>query len=127
MRTLHFLLGSLATALAFAGLVLPFLPATPFALLASWCFARSSPRLAARLHKLRWIGPVLADWEAYRGIRPHVRRVAWLGLALGVTATLATRPLEPADIALLLSCAALAALLVARLRVVGPAQVARAC
>jgi hypothetical protein len=40
---------------------------------------------------------------------------------------LATRPLEPADIALLLSCAAMAALLVARLRVVGPAQVARAC
>lgn len=127
MRTLHFLLGSLAVALALAGLVLPLLPATPFALLASWCYARSSPRLAARLHRLRWIGPVLADWEQHRGIRPQVRRIAWLGLALGVIATWATNPLAPAQISLLLSCAALAALLVARLRVVDPAQVARAC
>lgn len=127
MRALHFTLGSLALVLAFAGAVLPLLPATPFALLASWSFARSSPRFAVWLQRLRWIGPVLADWERHRAIRPHVRWVAWLGLALGVSASLASGAIDGTRVPLVLSCAALAALVVARLPVLRPAQTTHAC
>jgi len=127
MRALHFTLGSLALVLAFAGAVLPLLPATPFALLASWSFARSSPRFAAALQRLRWIGPVLADWERHRAIRPHVRWVAWLGLLFGVGASLASGADDRTSLPLLLSCAVLAALVVARLPVIRPARTTQAC
>jgi len=127
MRALHLVLGSVALALAFAGLMLPLLPATPFALLASWSFTRSSPRLAAWLHRAPCIGAVLADWQALRAIRPRVRHVAWLAIALGVTLSLALGDLEPARVALLCSAAALGALVVARLPLLETAENTSAC
>ena len=43
------LLGVAALGAAIAGLVLPLWPTTPFAILAAWAFARSSPELEARV------------------------------------------------------------------------------
>lgn len=51
------------------GVVLPLVPATPFLLLASYCFYRGSPRMYAWLHRSKQFGPMLEDWEHYRGIR----------------------------------------------------------
>jgi uncharacterized membrane protein YbaN (DUF454 family) len=59
--------------LAALGAVLPLLPTTPFVLLASWCFYRGSPRIHAWLHRSRWFGPTLDDWQHYHGIRKSVK------------------------------------------------------
>jgi uncharacterized membrane protein YbaN (DUF454 family) len=55
--------------LAVIGAILPLVPTTPFLLLASWCFFRGSPRIHAWLHRSKWFGPTLDDWDHYHGIR----------------------------------------------------------
>jgi uncharacterized membrane protein YbaN (DUF454 family) len=49
MRVFFLILGILCTGLGWLGLVIPPLPATPFFLLAAFCFSRSSDRLHQRL------------------------------------------------------------------------------
>ncbi len=54
--------------LAVLGWVLPVVPATPFLILAAWCFARSSPRLHRWLRGNRLFGRLLRDYEEGRGL-----------------------------------------------------------
>jgi uncharacterized membrane protein YbaN (DUF454 family) len=56
--------------------VLPFVPTTPFVLLASWCFYRGSPRIHAWLHRSKTFGPTLDDWQHYHGIRRSLKHRA---------------------------------------------------
>ena len=65
--------GWVCVGLAVLGSVLPLLPTTPFLLLASWCFYRGSPRIHAWLHRSKWFGPTLDDWQHYHGIRRSVK------------------------------------------------------
>lgn len=80
-RVALLLLGWTATALAIAGVFLPLLPATPFALLAAWAFARSSPRLDAWLRDHPSLGPLIADWRARRAIPRRAKQIAVVSLA----------------------------------------------
>ena len=65
--------GWVRVGLAVLGSILPLLPTTPFLLLASWCFFRGSPRIHAWLHRSKWFGPTLDDWQHYHGIRKSVK------------------------------------------------------
>lgn len=74
--------GWLMTALAVAGVAVPVLPTTPFALIAVWAFARASPRMQAWLETHPAIGPLLRDWQARRAIPRRAKGLAVLSLAL---------------------------------------------
>lgn len=82
--------GGLALALGGIGVVLPLLPTTPLVLLAAFCFARGSPRLARMLERHRVFGPIIADWRANGAIAPRYKLIAHLmmggafGLSLAV-------------------------------------------
>ena len=76
-------LGLLFVGLAALGVFLPILPTTPFLILASACFVRSSPRLNAWLLHTRLFGPMLRDWQHHRRVS---RRVKHLTIALIVVA-----------------------------------------
>lgn len=67
-KVLYIGFGTVCTILALAGVVLPGLPTTPFLLLASWLFVRSSPSLHARLESSRLFGPYLKRYRKRGGV-----------------------------------------------------------
>ena len=78
-RRLLFLVGGLiCVSLAYLGAILPGLPTTPWVLLASYFFARSSPRLERWLKRSPIFGRLLHDWHTHQGIRRPVKVVAVL-------------------------------------------------
>lgn len=72
--------GVAASGLAVAGAVLPLLPATPFALVAAWAFARSSPRMQAWLTGHPRLGPALEAWRGRRAIPRPAKAAAVVSL-----------------------------------------------
>ena len=82
--------GLLLVGLGVLGILLPGLPATPFLLLAAYCFARSFPRLHHWLIAHPWLGPYIrgarSGWRIPR--RQAVQTIAVLWISMGVTAWL---------------------------------------
>lgn len=108
--------------LAVFGAVLPGLPTTPFLLLTSYCLLRVSPSLNRRLLRMPVFGPMLADWQTRRGVRPGVKTKAIGLIVVVVAATLWLSPLPllaKAGVAIL---AAGGVAMVASLRVLGPRE-----
>lgn len=81
--------GWVMTALAVIGVVLPVLPTTPFALLAVWAFARTSPKMQRWLETHPAIGPLLRDWRTRRAIPRRAKALAVVSLGLSWSGLLA--------------------------------------
>jgi len=81
-------LGCFFVGLGVLGAFLPVLPTTPFLLLASFFFVRSSPRLNDRLLRSPLFGPFLRDWYNHRGVRPRVKATAVVVLVMAVAASI---------------------------------------
>lgn len=77
-RWLFIALGGVFVAVGLVGVVLPGIPTTPFLLLASYFFVRSSPALHQRLLRSKLFGPTLRDWQRHRGVK---RRTKWASIA----------------------------------------------
>jgi uncharacterized protein len=76
MRIFYIVLGVLCVTLAVLGVLLPGLPATPFLLLASFSFARSSKRMHDWLINHKVFGPILSDFLEHKGIRLHIKIIS---------------------------------------------------
>jgi hypothetical protein len=76
--------GSVSLALAVLGIFLPLLPTTPFLLLASACYVRSSERLHGWLMGNRLLGGYIRNFQERRGIplRAKLMTVGLLWLPL---------------------------------------------
>lgn len=79
VRPFWLALGIGCVGLGILGIALPLLPTTPFLLLASYAFARSSPRLHAWLVSHGRFGPLIDDWHRYGAISRRAK-VAAVGL-----------------------------------------------
>ena len=86
-RILLLIAGILATLIGFAGIFIPLLPTTPFLLLASWCFVRSSDKLDRILKENRFLGPYLRNYREKKGItkRNKIYSLVFLWLSLMVS------------------------------------------
>lgn len=73
---------------AYLGVLLPGLPTTPWVLLASYCFSKSSPRLERWLRRSPVFGPLLRDWIDHSGVRLPVKVLAVCLVVTIVTATI---------------------------------------
>jgi uncharacterized membrane protein YbaN (DUF454 family) len=93
-RRLYYAAGMVFLSIGFLGIILPVLPTTPFLLLASYCFARSSPKLEAWLRRTPYFGPLIRDWEVHRGVRPRVKAsaIAIVVLVIYITVVFSNAP-----------------------------------
>ncbi|MEO0400111.1 MAG: YbaN family protein [Pseudomonadota bacterium] len=80
-RALYYVGGLVCVGLGFIGAALPLLPTTPFLLLATFCFARSSPRLHAWLINHKQFGTLIENWRRHGAISPAAKRSALLVIA----------------------------------------------
>jgi uncharacterized membrane protein YbaN (DUF454 family) len=86
MRIALIVLGWLFVSLAVIGIVVPLIPTFDFLLLASLCFAKSSPRFEKWLTTHRTFGPPLRAWKEERSIsRKHkVYATTMIAICVGV-------------------------------------------
>lgn len=84
MRFVWLAFGWLALALGVIGAVLPVVPTVPFLLVAVWAFAKSSPRLGARITRHPTFGPQLRAWRKRGVVGRRAKVFATLTMACGV-------------------------------------------
>lgn len=75
-RWLYLALGFAFVGLGAIGAVLPGMPTTVFLILATWAFARSSPRFHDWLYHHPRFGPTLQRWHEHRVIPRNVKIIA---------------------------------------------------
>lgn len=84
MKLLWLAFGWLALTLGLIGVVLPVMPTVPFLLVAVWAFARSSPRLGARIMRNPAFGPQIRAWRRHGAVSRRAKIAATLTMACGV-------------------------------------------
>jgi uncharacterized membrane protein YbaN (DUF454 family) len=72
------LLGCFFVVLGIIGILLPILPTTPFLLIASALFSKSSPRLHQMLLNNAWFGPIIQQWEENKTLSRKIKYKASL-------------------------------------------------
>lgn len=76
--------GVFCVGLAILGAILPLLPTTVFLIMATGCFAKSSPRLQRKLLNNKTFGPLIHEWQQHRSIPRKAKRIALLMIVLSV-------------------------------------------
>ena len=106
-RTFWFIVGCLALVCGIAGAVLPLLPTTPFLLVATFAFARSSPRLHAWLIEHPRFGPPINNWHTQRAIsrKAKLTAVAVMVATFAISLALGAAPTILIIQAIVLTCA----------------------
>ncbi len=89
MRLVWMALGWLAIAVGILALILPLVPTTPFLVLATICFARSSPRIHDWLVWHPRLGPPIRDWRDHGAIGRGVKVSGVLGFLAAPTLSFA--------------------------------------
>ena len=79
IKYIYITLGILSVILGLIGALLPIIPTTPFLLVASYFFTRSSKRLNDLLYKNRYLGPYLQSISSGNGM-PLVAKIYTISL-----------------------------------------------
>ncbi len=78
--------GHLLVFIGVIGIFVPVLPTTPFILIASACYARSSDKFHRALYESKLFGGMLKNWQDTRSIAPRAKVIAvatiWIGIAI---------------------------------------------
>ncbi|HUD93440.1 YbaN family protein [Sphingobium sp.] len=91
-RHLYLIAGFLSIGLGTIGVFLPLLPTVPFMILAAFCFARSNPRLEAKLLDHRHFGPHIRRWRERGAISRRGKKAALVAFAFSTLLALLFSP-----------------------------------
>lgn len=80
MRLFLFIVGVISMVIGAIGIVVPVLPTTPFLILASLCFLRSSKKAYTYLYNNKHFGPYLKHYYTKQGIRAKDKWKAYIFL-----------------------------------------------
>ena len=89
-------LGFTSLFLGILGIFLPILPTTPFALLATYCFSKSSKKLHHKLLKQPHLGPLITNWQRHGIIRIKAKILASITMIVLFSYTLIFVPIHGA-------------------------------
>lgn len=87
-RHLYLIAGFLCLGLAVIGALLPVMPTTVFVIMAAYCFARSSPRLEAKLLNHPRFGPHITRWRANGAVSRGGKIAASIAFVVSILLTL---------------------------------------
>lgn len=97
--------GVVSVGLGIIGIFVPGMPTTVFLILASWCFVRSSPRLASWLQSHPRFGPPLRAWQQHGAVPRKAKVAAVSTMTLSAFVLFTVLPGWPAAlVGLLLGC-----------------------
>lgn len=82
MRIVFIALAYLSLIIAAAGVVLPLVPTTPFALLAAFFASKGSPRFAQWLEHHPRFGPMIDRWRSGRAVPTQAKVLACITLVI---------------------------------------------
>lgn len=102
MKPVLIILGSFFVFVGVVGIFLPGLPTTPFLLLASGCYVRSSRRLHGWLMRHPALGRYLEEFNRHKGIPKKTKAVSILVMWTMITLSAVMLAGQPAVVALLL-------------------------
>lgn len=90
VKALLIVVGLIALAVGLTGFVFPILPATPFLLIATFCFARSSEKLHTWLLSHGFLGPYISGFLYGTPMPARVKKIAlallWVGVVIPAVA-----------------------------------------
>lgn len=75
-KPIFFTIGILSLSLGYVGIVVPGLPTTVFILIAAWAFSKCSERFTLWLENHRIFGPIILNWQTYRGLSRRAKKLA---------------------------------------------------
>ncbi|MDD3751235.1 MAG: YbaN family protein [Tissierellia bacterium] len=81
------IIGTISLILGTIGIIIPILPTTPFILLASFCYIRSSNRLYYWLINHKLFGKYIYDYLVHKSVKKSAKitAITLLWLSLGIT------------------------------------------
>ncbi len=87
IKILYILLGTVSLVIGVIAIFIPGLPTTPFLLLTTGLYMRSSPRLYRLIITNKYIGPIIQDFQKKRGMTriTKLRAIGTMWLMIGIS------------------------------------------
>jgi uncharacterized membrane protein YbaN (DUF454 family) len=86
LKALYITLGSISLGLGVLGIFLPGLPTTPFLLLTTWLYAKSSRRLHHYIVTHKWFGPYINNFSKGVSIKVKIRSILMMWAMIAISA-----------------------------------------
>jgi len=77
-KPVFFTIGILSLSLGYVGIVVPGFPTTVFILIAAWAFSKCSTKFTYWIENHRLFGPMVLNWQQYKGLSRRAKKVAIL-------------------------------------------------